>query len=732
MHRVYNSAFMVMLRDEDNAKYRLVLKNTLEFDPDIMKRYVNFMSNPDERTAIDQFGKGDKCFGVAVMMSTLPGLPMFGHGQIEGFTEKYGMEYRWPRYQEDPDRALVERHEREIAPLLKRRWLFAESANFLLYDFYLDNGSVDENIFAYSNRNGSERALVVYNNRYGDAHGTIDFSAAYADKGSGQLRQRRVGEGLGLSGDRGTILAYRDSLTGLEYLRRASEVNERGFRVNLHAYQSHVFLDWRELRATARQPWDRLCDHLHGHGVPNLDNALVDLELQPVHDALRRLLDPDAVRLFADLAEHPRTAAIAVSERKSERERTGFFEQVWTRAEGFLRAAQTAYAARLGQEDRPARTAVLTSNEQLADDFRKRLRAAMRIPAVEALFPSPWTAAARRMLPSPSPQFTATAMWGPILGWCVLELLAESIDAQNPERAALDLFDRLRLRDPFARAFTVLGFESEESWRVAARIKVVLLTGAGVGTEQGTDAPEPPSSGLTPSLWRDPDVRWLTGVHEAEGREYIIRERYEELLWWMRMPELLRVAGEAVPRRTAVEELSRAVNEALAAAEDAGYRVDVLIGEAHPADEDGADIRHDGEPTPGVDYLMPPLERDEHDEPLPGRESHENLYGAERTPGVDFEMPPLERDEHDERRSSHDPHAESESHENMYGGERSPGIDFEMPPLERDEHDEPARGQDLHEDMYGGERSTVDFEMPPLERDERDAPASEPGSHADE
>ena len=33
MHRVYNSAFMNMLRDEENAKYRSVIKNTLEFDP---------------------------------------------------------------------------------------------------------------------------------------------------------------------------------------------------------------------------------------------------------------------------------------------------------------------------------------------------------------------------------------------------------------------------------------------------------------------------------------------------------------------------------------------------------------------------------------------------------------------------------------------------------------------------------------------------------------------------
>ena len=52
MHRVYNSAFMNMMRDEENAKYRSVIKNTIEFDPDILKRYVNFMSNPDERTAI--------------------------------------------------------------------------------------------------------------------------------------------------------------------------------------------------------------------------------------------------------------------------------------------------------------------------------------------------------------------------------------------------------------------------------------------------------------------------------------------------------------------------------------------------------------------------------------------------------------------------------------------------------------------------------------------------------
>ncbi len=574
MHRVYNSAFMVMLRDEENAKYRSVIKNTLEFDPDILKRYVNFMSNPDERTAIDQFGKGDICFGVAAKMATLPGLPMFGHGQIEGFTEKYGMEYQRPRYDESPDPWMIERHECEIAPLLQRRWLFAESGNFRLYDFFPDAGSVDENVFAYSNHSGSERALVVFNNRYGQTRGTIDFSAAYADKGAGQLRRQRLREGLDLSDNSAVTLVWRDSLTGLNYLRRASDLAERGLTLDLRAYQCHVFLDWRELYSTAEQPWDRLSDQLNGRGVPSLDDALVNLELQPVHDALRAQLAPSIVRLFADLAEHPRTVAAGIKP-EIEAERTEFFAGAWTRCENFLRQAQKVYLARIGNgaSIQPANPGLL------GQAFRERLRAALRIPAVEALFPAPWTVAARRVLPSPSPQLTATAMWGPVLGWSILELLAESIDRENPERVALDLFDRLRLREPFAQAFTALGFEGEEAWRAAARVKVGLLIGAGVGKPQETSAAAAeqriaPSPAFWPALWADPDLRWLSGVHSAEGRDYLVRESYEELLWWLLMPSLLRLAGEAAPSRAAVRAMSRSVEEALATAEAAGYRVD--------------------------------------------------------------------------------------------------------------------------------------------------------------
>ena len=138
MHRVYNSAFMNMLKNQENQKYRETIKNTLVFDPEILKRFVNFMNNPDEETAITQFGDGDKYFGVCTLLATMPGLPMFGHGQIEGYREKYGMEYRRAYWDEKPNQYLIDQHARRIFPLLEKRYLFSGVDYFQLFDLYHD------------------------------------------------------------------------------------------------------------------------------------------------------------------------------------------------------------------------------------------------------------------------------------------------------------------------------------------------------------------------------------------------------------------------------------------------------------------------------------------------------------------------------------------------------------------------------------------------------------------
>ena len=119
-----------------------------------------------------------------------------------------------------------------------------------------------------------ERSVVLYNNAYDSTSGTIRVSAASMDKGSGELRQRTLSEGLALPGGYDDILAFRDHARGLDFLRRGSDLRDHGLYLELRGYQYAVLLDWRNLRSTAEQPWDRLCDALNGGGVADLYQAL--------------------------------------------------------------------------------------------------------------------------------------------------------------------------------------------------------------------------------------------------------------------------------------------------------------------------------------------------------------------------------------------------------------------------------------------------------------------------
>ncbi len=291
MHRVYNSAFMNMLKMEENSKYRATIRNVLEFSPEVLKRFVNFMNNPDERTAVEQFGKGDKYIGCALLMVTLPGLPMWGHGQVEGFTEKYGMEYRRAYWDEQVDQDLVRRHEAEVFPLMRLRHLFSGAEHFALYDFVQGDGDVDENVFAYSNRAGEDRALILYNNAFQESAGTIHTSCAVntAAGGAQHLVRRSLVEALALPSGAADLVTFRDHRTGLRYLRSCHSLAEHGFYAMLGGYQHQAFVDFRVLHDAADE-WLRLEAHLGGGGVPDLDRALEELRLAPLLEAWRDLL----------------------------------------------------------------------------------------------------------------------------------------------------------------------------------------------------------------------------------------------------------------------------------------------------------------------------------------------------------------------------------------------------------------------------------------------------------
>jgi glycosidase len=617
MHRVYNSAFMNMLRDEENANYRSVIKNTLEFDPEVLKRYVNFMSNPDERTAIDQFGKGDKYFGVCTLLATMPGLPMFGHGQIEGYTERYGMEYQRSYFDERPDQWLVARHEREISPLLHRRHLFAEVRDFLLYDFYSDDGRVNEDVYAYSNQSHGERALVLFHNRYGTTRGWIRMSASYAEKtgdGDRQLRQRSMGEAFELSGDTKDFIVFRDAITGLEYLHRSSALREQGIHLELGAYRCHVFLDWREVRDEATRPWSALCDKLQGRGVTSLEDELRAIELEPVHTAVFALLEPPLIEELVAAAtvrefkpakapsdgKKPEAKAppVVLKSSSGNGDQPGSFDASVEQAALRLRSLLTetrhfssgpaAIAAGMGDLG-----AWRGDINEAVRGFVERLQAAARLTEVEAEFSQPWPKEACAVLPSctNAPKRQAPA-WAMLISWAAMEAIGNMHTPRAPERPAEIIFERLRLRHAIAESLEKHGLEGDDRWRGAALIRTAFAHAVlAPKPEEGTTRP------VRLTWLHDPEVAWLLGVHEYEGVRYLVREPFERLLWWMSLRSLLDLAAEEKPDPDKIQDLERALGARVEAAEKAGYNVEVLLDEPVKTGSKATRDQRENEPT---------------------------------------------------------------------------------------------------------------------------------------
>ncbi len=237
MHKVYNVDFMRNLANENNKSLRESIKAALIFDPRLLKRQANYLSNPDEDSASNSFGKGDKYFGACTLLAVMPGIPLFAHGQIEGYHEKYVMDRFEPFSDELKDEKLIARHHKKISPLLRRRDLFCGIGNFRIYDAIDNGGNLLEHVYCITNGLGSDRVLVLFNNSHEKQIGRVNLSASY--KATGKLRTESMAEALGIAdGKKGN---FREFPLGNPIRFDIEEILERGLNVNLLPYESKIY-----------------------------------------------------------------------------------------------------------------------------------------------------------------------------------------------------------------------------------------------------------------------------------------------------------------------------------------------------------------------------------------------------------------------------------------------------------------------------------------------------------
>jgi glycosidase len=500
MHRVYNSAFMNMLRDEKNAEYRQLIKNTLEFDPQILKRYVNFMNNPDEDTAIDQFGADDKYFGICTLMATLPGLPMFGHGQTEGYHEKYGMEYRRAYWDEYPDNRLVNRHEGEIFPLFHQRAQFAEVDQFRLYDFYTADGRVDENVFAYSNRLNGRASLVFYHNRWGDTRGWVKTSANFRDKDTDQLQRSDLAFSLGLENQEQRYTLFRDHISGLEFIRNNTDLYNRGLYVELGAYKYHVFVDFEEISDNEWGHYAYLNQYLDGRGVANLEDAIKEIVLQPLHFPFRELVNPE---MFQWLSQHTRPSKTHNTQALSdevEQKTLRLLNQI-----GEMLEIETGF-------------------EQFSQEICLKLEAILQLQQFKLPFKK--TEDQQTFKDWLHTSQDEILLYGALFGWLFshsLAKIADPMDYASRSRSWLDEWMFGKIIEE-----TLIEMELDEGQAQEGLLAVRALISQQAWALKSKKAPK-----ILTSWLRDEDIQRLLGVNRYQGILWFNKEAYERLLRWM-------------------------------------------------------------------------------------------------------------------------------------------------------------------------------------------------------
>ncbi|MFZ9277876.1 MAG: alpha-amylase family glycosyl hydrolase [Candidatus Limnocylindrus sp.] len=271
MHRVYNSAFMTMLRDGKNTEYRTILRDTTAYDPEMLRRYVNFLTTPDEEPAAVGFGIGDRAFLAATLAATLPGVPMLGHGQWEGQRERYGMEYRAPRTSDPISPDHVERYDREIAPLLRARHLFAGVSDFRWFDARSDSVAARESAYAFSNAAGSARTLVIALNSDTAAELTIHHASpsvaplsSLNEVPASPLPASTIAERLGISEEAGDVVELRDAITNRSLLVSTASLVRNGLTLRLPAYGRVVFWGIAQHHSSPSEPWSELAAQAKG------------------------------------------------------------------------------------------------------------------------------------------------------------------------------------------------------------------------------------------------------------------------------------------------------------------------------------------------------------------------------------------------------------------------------------------------------------------------------------
>jgi hypothetical protein len=395
------------------------------------------------------------------------------------------MEYKRAYYNEEPDRQLIWRHEQEIFPLLGKRHLFSQVAFFELYDFIDDKGKLNENVFAYSNKSGNERAIICYHNKYEETSGWIKNSVGrnVSSTDQPQLNYKTIAQALEFSSEENVFYFFKDYKTNLQYIRSGKDFHSRGLYVKLSAFQHHIFMDFKEVHDTDGI-YGRLTAHLHGKGVPDIDDELMTVRLFPLYLKLFDLINSETVEFFKNILcknDLPQT-----------------------KIDSGIKSIINAYEKFIQQGKSLLNSSGETSTA--VDDLNIKLQTLLSHINNNRYFGEAKFGVI---------EFTDRRNCLIFYIWCLLHSL------ERMERKIS--FNIMRLDKAFADIFASFDFEKEQMKESIDLIKILI-------SENYFNMKSPE---MTEEFFKQPNIQEFIKLNETNGIRYFNKERFEQLMKWI-------------------------------------------------------------------------------------------------------------------------------------------------------------------------------------------------------
>jgi hypothetical protein len=370
------------------------------------------------------------------------------------------------------------------------------------------------------------------------------------------LIQKDLGEGLGLHDDPVYFSIFRDSATGLEYIRSSEDLCKKGLYVELGAYKYHVFIDFREVRDNPWRHYAQIANDLDGRGVPSIEDALKEMLLRPLQGAFQGLVNVGRVR-------HLMEARITQPQAQLDQNLMGEIE------EKIIDLLQEAKRLSGGEED----------GMMIAREVRRKLEAILYLPILTSRYPRLQPKGVQEAAEYLHKKLTdSTTPWATLFGWLFVHALGKVVSQRDFVELSRTWIDEWRLGKTILGVLRDLGLEEGAAESSLTIIK--WLTGHQRWFERKSLDQKSVHANLG-LLLKGGEVRQFLQINRHNDIWWFNKEAFEEMLWWLMVVAALTIGSDPLrPVHAVIEELEGCysmIQKWQRAAEKSEYQVEKLL-----------------------------------------------------------------------------------------------------------------------------------------------------------